>query len=394
MTDAQAIDGGGTDRSEVADGNGTTAGRGMSRGLRWALTAVATLVSLNLLIAGLDLLTPTPSGPPGSSYATAPDGAAACADLLRRRGHAVRRLREGPATATLDPAGTLIVLDPDGFVQEDARALRRFAAAGGRLVLAVEAPGRWLRTVVDDAPTWSANPTATATPLVPVPETSGVERVRTDLVGSWSRAGAGLPVLGAPGRILMIVTAVGSGRVTLLADPSPLRNRLLASDDNAALGLALAGTPGRPVQFLESVHGYGGARGLAALPTSWKWALITLLLAGLVWIASRIRRLGPAQEPARVLPPPRRAYVDAVAATLARTRRSHEASEPVRQAAREQLARRAGLRADADEEAIARAALRIGLPADEAQALTGRPDGSASVLAAGRALARLTGAQR
>ena len=128
----------------------------------------------------------------------------------------------------------------------------------------------------------------------------------------------------------MTVATLGTGRIELLADSSPLQNQLLAHADNARLGLSLAGAPGRTVQFEEASHGYGGGRGLAALPTRWKWALIGLLVAALLAVASRIRRLGPATPPAPPTPPPRRLHVEALASALARTERPSEAAEPVR----------------------------------------------------------------
>jgi len=96
----------------------------------------------------------------------------------------------------------------------------------------------------------------------------------------------------------------------------------------------------------------------------------------------------------RPLPPPRWAYVDAVAGTLARTRRPHEAVEPVRRRARELIARRAALGPDAGPDDLYRAGVRLGLTQDEAvAALGGGPTDETGVLAAGRALARLTGGE-
>jgi hypothetical protein len=187
---------------------------------------------------------------------------------------------------------------------------------------------------------------------------------------------------------VVTVANVGAGRAVLLADASPLQNRLLDQADNAALGLALAGPPGRRVVFAESVHGYGRATGLAALPERWKWALIGLLLAAIAWVASRIRRLGPAEEETRALPPPRRAYVDAVAATLARTRTPAIAAERVKAAARSEVARRAGLGPNPADESVTAAAATLGLSDAEAEALV-RParDEDEDLLLAGRALA-------
>jgi hypothetical protein len=199
-------------------------------------------------------------------------------------------------------------------------------------------------------------------------------------------------VVGGGDRSLVAVASVGRGRVYLVADSSPLSNRLLATADNAALGAALAGPVGRRVAFAETVHGYGQQRGLAALPQRWKWVLAGLLLAALAWIASRLRRLGPVEQEARELPPPRRAYVDAVAAALARTRRPADTAERVRQAARARVARRAGLGSDPGEESIVRAAATLGLSDEEAAALT-RParEDDEDLLLAGRALARSGG---
>jgi hypothetical protein len=105
----------------------------------------------------------------------------------------------------------------------------------------------------------------------------------------------------------------------LLADATPLQNAFLDRTDNAALALGLAGGPSRPVVFSESVHGYGTATGLAALPERWKWALALAGLATVVMMWARARRIGPPDEIGRELPPPRVAYVDALAGILART---------------------------------------------------------------------------
>jgi len=119
-----------------------------------------------------------------------------------------------------------------------------------------------------------------------------------------------------------------------------------------------------------------------------QWALILLGLAALVLIAARWPRLGPPEPRELPLFPPRRAYVDALAATIARSRDRTTANDAVRSAARERLARRAALGRDAGDEAYAMAARAAGLRDDEARALTEQTDDG---VAAGRALARLSG---
>jgi hypothetical protein len=99
------------------------------------------------------------------------------------------------------------------------------------------------------------------------------------------------------------------------------------------------------------------------------------------------RRLGPPEQEARMLPPPRRAYVDALATTLARTKRRDEAVAPVRAEVRAALARRAGIPADADDRALRGAAGIYGLSGEEIKAIFEPSNSEQDVLAAGRALA-------
>jgi len=221
-----------------------------------------------------------------------------------------------------------------------------------------------------------------------MPETEGVRRVRTAGAGRWPRTVAAQRAIAGEDGALLLVETAGRGRIALLADTSPLQNRLLDEADNAALALALAGH--RPLTFVESIHGYGPKRGLAALPARFGCALIGLALAALVFIAARGRRLGPPEPERRDLPPPRRAYVDALAATIARGRARDEAVAPVRAEARRRLARRAGLGAEADGDAWHTAALAAGLDEGEARALASRAaDDDETVVATGRALAAL-----
>lgn len=360
---------------------------------RWwwfAAALVAIVIVWNLVAAGLDKVGGQPGGPTSSSYATAPTGVAAYADLLARRGHRVSRLRTAPAEAALDPRATIVMLDPESVVPDDVAALRAFAEAGGRLVVGGSAPG-WVDTLLDEPPTWTDEGTIRAEPLAPAAEILGLRAVRTAGAGSWSDAGEALPALGSGSSALLLVASPGEGRVALLADVSPLQNELLDVADNAALGLALAGEPERPVQFVESVHGYGGATGLAAIPMRWRWVLGGLILAALLLMLARGRRLGPPERWARELPPPRQQYVESLASTFAKTKRAAPAAAiPILQrAARERLAHQAGLGPGAPDDALARAGEHLGLPESEIHALLAANGQEIDLLAVGRALARL-----
>jgi hypothetical protein len=361
----------------------------VSREVRIAVAIVAVIVGVNLVTVLVDSVIPSPDGPRSSSFATSRQGVAAWADLIRRSGVEVRALRERAQDDTLPAEGTIVVLDPDGFSTDQARALRRFAERGGRVVAGGAEPGNWLRALAGTgAPRWERGGEIDARVLVPAPETGSAASLRTAEVGHWDDAGSALPLAAGGDGPIAVVQQAGDGRIVLLADASPLQNRLLGEADNAALALALAG-PG-PVTFVESVHGYGTATGLAALPARFRWALVLLGFSALLLIAARWPRMGPPEPPEEPLFPPRRAYVDALASTLARSRDRTTAIDAVRSAARERLARRAALARDADDEAWETAARAAGLGQDEARALVdgaGDDDG----MAAGRALAHLSG---
>jgi hypothetical protein len=356
---------------------------------------VALVVLVDVVLAGVDAVAggPQPSGPGSSSYATVPQGVAAYAALLAQSGHPVSRYRGDLAPAPASwRRSTVVLLDPGEVSDEEARALRDAVRSGGRLITGDFGGDLPLtRILLREAPVWRASTVRLARPVVPVVETTGVRSVRSDGGrGAWRSPGSALPVLAGRNGALALVAQLGLGKVVLLADTTLLTNQLLATADNAVFALNIAGEPGRPVVFDEAVHGYGTATGLAALPPSWKWALTGLFVALLVFMVASARRLGPPESARRELPPPRRAYVDAVAATLARTGAPDTAMAPARRAARALVVRRAGLAPDASDAEIARAAHALGLDIDETAGVLGS---TGDPLAVARAVAHLSGAR-
>jgi hypothetical protein len=365
--------------------------RSMRPGARAAVAVVVLVLGLNLLVEGVTVITggSGPGGPTSSSYATADDGLAAFAELLGRRGHPVRQLREPLDEAGLDPSWTVVVADPGAVGQEEGEALVAFLDAGGRLLLAGGTAAPLAEGLLGGAMEWDGGGTERARPLVPVPEVAGVSTVETAGGGHWSDAGASLPVLGDGDRVLATVASTGPGRVIAVADASPLQNRLLARADNAAFALATVGEPGRPVAFAEAPHGYGRQTGLGAIPSRWRWAAAVGFLAAVVWMWSRGRRLGPPDDVERAQAPPRRAYVEAMAAALARTRQPDVVVGDLQDRARRRLAERAGLPPDASDEELRRVARDAGLPAGQVDALFRPARTAGDALSVGRALAQL-----
>jgi hypothetical protein len=356
--------------------------------LKVVVAGVVVLVAFNLLARALDESVGggEPSGAPASSFATAPEGVGAYAELLRRYDHPITRQRGDLVDAELPPTSTLMVLDPRSLDENEAGEALQFVVDGGRLVIGGEEPDRYLRSLRDRPPDWApGGPTGwrgTAAPFAGFATT-------TDGTGHWDAMGTASPVVGTADRALLAREDVGRGEVLYLADVSPLTNEYLATRDNAAFGLELAGEEGRPVIFAEGVHGYGTRRGLGAVPQKWKLALGGIAIAALLMMWARARRLGPPEDAERPLPPPRRAYVDALAITLERTHDPDHATANVRDEVRARVAQRAGIAPDASPADLDRAAVVLGLGADERRVLLQGVTGDDDVLAIGRALVRV-----
>jgi hypothetical protein len=298
---------------------GSVAARPAPQWPAWTLGAVTVVGAFLLLGLLAEAFAPAPEGPAGSSFATSPAGVAAWAQLLRREGHPVAELRRPLADAALEPSTTLVILDATSLSPEAAARLRRFVRAGGRLVIGGGDSTPSLPSLVGQAPGFTAAGATSVHVVARVPEVAGVSTVRTAGAGAWTSAPGQVGLAGRRGALLLVQPR-GAGRIDLLADPSPLENRLLASADNAQLALNLAGPPRTWVVFAEALHGFGLATGLAAIPARWWLTFAGLCLAAGAWALARGRRLGP-PEPADPAPaPPRSAYVEALGTVLGRTR--------------------------------------------------------------------------
>ncbi|HLH13683.1 MAG TPA: DUF4350 domain-containing protein [Solirubrobacteraceae bacterium] len=287
----------------------------------WAVLAAAVAGAFVALALVGEAFGTEPSGPPSSSYATDARGLAAWAQLLRGDGRRVSQLRLSLARARLDPRWTLVVLDPEALLPTEGEQLLAFVRAGGRLVFGGSEAQDALPALLAHPPRWSGSGARRAHALAHGAATlAGVSEVRGAGEGEWAAGeGRGIPLLGGPRGSLLLERRLGAGAVELLADASPLQNRLLADADNAQLALEIVGAPARPVVFVESVHGFGERRGLAAIPARWRLAFVLLALAGALWALARGRRLGPAEHAPASAVPPRAAYVQALTLLLRRT---------------------------------------------------------------------------
>jgi hypothetical protein len=352
--------------------------------------AIVVIIVLNLVAGALDNSVggSEPSGEPGSSFATGSDGLAAYAQLLADYGHPVQRQRGDLADAVLDPDATLILTGSDRSAPldaEDAATVRSFLDLGGRALL-VETHASDAEAIVGLAPTVTDG---ARTYRSFDPSLGGLREVETLGERAYEPA-RDLRVLVAERGRALLVAPDGAGETLLLSEAAPITNELIGDADNAAFALALAGDDEQAVVFAEGVHGYGERSGLAAIPTRWKVALLILGAGAVVFAWSRARRLGPPDQPTRVLPPARSVYVDAMARTLAQTSDRDRALAPLGDWARGRIRQQSRLDADADPEAINDAARGRGLDETEIAALWRPPATEEEVIALGRAVARLT----
>ncbi|HTL86965.1 MAG TPA: DUF4350 domain-containing protein [Acidimicrobiia bacterium] len=346
------------------------------------------IVVLNLLASGLDRAVGgnEPGGENDSSYATADRGTAAYASLLSHYDHRVRHVRGELTDRNIDSRDTIVVLQPNGLTRDETGALLQFVVNGGRLIIGGTSP-YYLRNLRDQPPHWGFAEDSrwgdVDSSLAPIAS------IETDGRGAWLDPGSSRPLVGTNDHALITTEHVGQGDIFFVADPSLFENAYLAQADNAALALALAGPSHRTVVFAEGVHGYGESRGLRAIPTRWKWALLVLAIAALAFVWSRGRRFGPPDRANRELPPARAEYVRSLSITLERTRDRAGSFAAMQQWTRDQLARRASVMAEPNDDEIARAARALGCTEEEVAALFAPIMDDATVLALGRVAARV-----
>lgn len=266
-----------------------------------------------LVVAGLvrSVSPPEPQdGPAGSSYATHGAGTAALATLLERNGFEVARMRTPMSEASLGFGDVVVLINSGGLDGEDTAALTDFVSAGGRFVSIASN----LTGFVDSSPRRFTTTDLPARSLLAIGGLGDVRNVLPERV--WQDPGSMLPLIGNEEGTLVGLEYVDAGVVVGIADAGIVGNRQLDRDDNALLALEAIGNTEGTVWFVEYVHGFTQPTGLNALPWRWKQALLLLAAAGIVWLIARGKRFGPVEQVGRALPPPRSAYVDALALTL------------------------------------------------------------------------------
>jgi hypothetical protein len=330
--------------------------------------------------------------PARSSFDEGASGFAAWAELLRKNGVEVAELSRPPSSGGLDADTTVVALDVGKPTGGDVEAFAEFVDEGGYLIAGGKTDDDAITEMTGLAPVTGGDGLLPQRPVLPVAQTEGVTEVDPAGGEVYSDPGGALPVLGSTaGDLLLLAAPAAGGQVALLASSDALTNDRITEADNAQLAIDLGRANDRPVILLRSLAiSEGREQGVSALPSAWTAGFAGLLLAALLLIASRVRRLGPPDGDPAPAAEPRSGYVDAMARNLSRRGDLAAAAEPVRRAALDGIARRTGAPPGAnDADMLAAHAEQAGVPRDEAEALAGPLEEPEAAIKATRALARM-----
>jgi hypothetical protein len=336
----------------------------------WRQVRGPVLVLLLVLAAGVALAAAGGSARSGllDPRATDPSGSRALAQVLRQQGVEVRLVtRTARLRAEAARGGTVLVAFPQRLVDSQVAAVR---GTGADLVLVGAAePERFAPAVR------VARPVAVQarSPVCRLPAAARAGRADTGGVTYTVRGGGADLCYAEEGDASLVQVRSGGRTVTLLGDPTPLTNRHLDEEGNAALALGLLGARPRLLWYLPSLDDVppSEARSFYALvpPGLW-WGLGQVLVAVLLLALWRARRLGPVvTEP---LPVVVRAaeVVEGRARLYRRAGARQPAAEALRAALRARLLPLLGLPRRAEPDAVVHAvAARSGRPGAEVAAL-------------------------
>lgn len=341
---------------------------GIWRASRGPMTIVALIIAVGITAALLRGMGEDGALDPRSA---APAGSRALATLLEARGVQIARVQTAAAAESALTAGaaTLLITTPAWLAPEQLRQLSDHAAG---LVL-IAPPEDTVRAVTSGIAVAGHDDVHEREPDCGLPSAVAAGTATLGGVGYRADREAELCYPAAGGFALLQLPEDGKP-ITLLGTGNPLTNAALADEGNAALVLRLLGAHQRLVWYVPSLDDPAMRTGedslLDLVPSGWKFALIQIAVAVLLFALWRARRLGPVvTEP---LPVVVRAAETAEgrARLYQRAGAADHAADALRSAARSRIAGLSGLSADAEPSVVVAAvATRTGRPPEAVQAL-------------------------
>jgi len=274
------------------------------------LVVIATVLVLLLVVAGLALR--TDSGVPLDPRSPAPEGSRAVAQILRDQGVEVRALdRLDTVLAEAGPSTTVVLVDRSLTIPRDR--LVALGDSGADLAL----PSAAFVTLLELAPEVVQSGSIPGPPPAGDRVAPGCADADATAAGEITYGGDGLVAAPSPSSARTVTVCYVAGaqpapdagtfavvegpdsRVTVIGNTEILTNARLDEAGNAALALRALGRQPTVLWYLADPFDPALATGAEAAPTPesllppWvRWVAIQLLVAALIAIVWRYRRLG------------------------------------------------------------------------------------------------------
>ena len=269
---------------------------GASASAMWRRYRVVLLVVVLVLVAAVAIGVARSRGAQArlDPRSVDPEGGRALATLLGDRGVRVDRVAD-PTTLTTGLNSTTVVLVPVLGLLDESAARALSDASQGSVVL-VDPPGDRLETVTADIRASSVTSIRVRSPGCD--EAAAAAAGDVLIGGSTYESEGDTRCYGGAGDTapMVVGTTRGGARLVVLGTGAMLTNDRLDEDGNAALGLNLLGGDGSANELRWLVPAPGTAsngESSSVLPDWVVPAALQLLLAGLLVVLWRGRRLGP-----------------------------------------------------------------------------------------------------
>lgn len=290
----------------------------------------------------------TPSGSPGSSYASVDSGINAWSQLLEKSNIKVTRDKDTitlPTLGNIDKyssksdildlsreTSSIIVINgslPDSEIEQ----VEKFVEAGGRLI--TDNPDI-LYSIFGDSIEISEQ--GSKDQIIAQSNVNGIDGIE-EIEGSGIGEIAFSSKLNAEKLLIpnsnnniesslnfgeyntSVIIQLKKGDVIAVMDAGIVSNAGLARKDNALFSIRIAGGENSEVTFAEGIHGYSNKKGFYAFPLAWRISIIGLVAAFIIFGTAKARRFGVGEESPRSLGPKRIQYARALAHAMKKSKK-------------------------------------------------------------------------